>query len=78
MTKFLIIRLTSLGDVIFTIPLACALKNNDENTQIGWLVAEKGLSVIKDNPCVDKCHFVPLNEWRKHPFSLKTFKEFLN
>lgn len=77
MAKVLIIRLTSLGDVIFTIPLACTLKDNDKDTQIGWVVAEKGLEVIKDNPCVDHCHFVPLKEWKEHPFSLKTFKEFL-
>lgn len=77
MKKILIIRLTSLGDVIFTIPLACTLKENDSNIQIGWVVAEKGLDIIKGNPCVDKCHFVPLKEWKKRPFSLKTLKEFL-
>lgn len=76
MKKILIIRLTSLGDVIFTIPLACTLKASEEDTKIGWVVAEKGLGVIKNNPCVDNCHFVPLNEWKKRPFSLKTFKEF--
>lgn len=76
MKKILIIRLTSLGDVIFTLPLACTLKNNDANIQIGWLVAEKGLGVVKNNPCVDKCHFVPLGEWKKRPLALKTFKEF--
>jgi heptosyltransferase-1 len=78
MKKILIIRLTSLGDVIFTIPLACTLKNNDENIKIGWLVSEKGLEIIKNNPCVDICHFIPLKEWKKHPFSLKTLKEFFN
>lgn len=77
MKKILIIRLTSLGDVIFTIPLACTLKAGDEDVKIGWVVAEKGLGVIKNNPCGDNCHFVPLAEWKKRPFSLKTFKEFL-
>lgn len=76
MTKILIIRLTSLGDVIFTVPLACALKNSNENIEIGWLVAEKGLGVVKNNPCVDKCHFLPLKEWKRRPFSLKTHNEF--
>lgn len=76
MKKILIIRLTSLGDVIFTIPLACALKDNDADTEIGWVVAEKGLNIIEGNPCIDKCHFVPLKEWKKRPFSFKTFKEF--
>lgn len=74
--KILIIRLTSLGDVIFTVPLACSLKNSDSKTKIGWVVSEKGLDVVKNNPCVDYCHFVPLNEWRKRPFSIKTLLEF--
>ncbi len=73
--KILIIRLTSLGDVIFTLPLACTLKDND--AEIGWVVAEKGLELIKNNPCISKMHFVPLKEWKKRPFSIKTFQEFL-
>jgi lipopolysaccharide heptosyltransferase I len=74
--KILIIRLTSLGDVIFTIPLACALKDNIQDVEVSWLVAEKGLELIKNNPCVDKLHLVPLKKWKKRPFSFKTFKEF--
>jgi len=74
--KVLIIRLTSLGDVIFTIPLACALKDNLPEIKVGWVVAEKGLALIKNNPCVDNLHFVPLEKWKKRPFSLETFKEF--
>lgn len=76
MKKVLIIRLTSLGDVIFTLPLACTLKDNINNVQIGWLVAEKGLEVVKNNPSVDKVHFVPLKQWKNRPFSLKTLAEF--
>ncbi len=72
--KILIIRLTSLGDVIFTLPLACALK--DERCTLGWIVAEKGLEIVKDNSKVDKVHFVPLKDWKKRPFSFKTLKEF--
>lgn len=75
--KILIIRLTSLGDVIFTIPLACTLKDNIKDVEIGWVVAEKGLGVIKNNPCVDHLHFVPLKEWKKRPFSPKTLMEFI-
>lgn len=76
MTKILIIRLTSLGDVIFTIPLARTLKNSYKEVRIDWVVAEKGLDVVKDNPCIDNYHLIPLKEWKKRPFSPKTFKEF--
>lgn len=79
--KVLIIRLTSLGDVIFTLPLVNSLHNGEvvgeTVDEIGYVVAEKGLEVIKNNPCIDKVHFVPLKEWKKRPFSLKTFKEFV-
>lgn len=75
MAKILIIRLTSLGDVIFTIPLACTLK--ESGNEIGWIVAEKGLELIENNPCVDKYHFVPLKEWKKRPFSIKTLQELI-
>lgn len=73
MKKLLIIRLTSLGDVIFTLPLAGALQSEYE---LGWLVAEKGLELIENNPAIKKVHLVPLKQWKKRPFSLKTFKEF--
>lgn len=75
MAKILVIRLTSLGDVIFTLPLVNVLKNNDN--EIGYVVAEKGLDVIKNNPAISHIHFVPLKKWKKHPFSIKTFMEFI-
>ncbi len=72
--KILIIRLTSLGDVIFTLPLASTLNKN--GAEISYLVAEKGLGVIKNNPIIKNVHFVPLQKWRKNKFSLKNVIEF--
>jgi len=74
--KALIIKLSSLGDVIFTIPLANTLKEN--GYEVGWIVSEKGIDVIKDNPCVDKVYLAPLKTWKKRGFSLENFKEFLS
>ena len=70
--KALVIRLSSLGDVVFNIPLANALK--DAGYEVTWLVSEKGLQVVENNPCVDKTVFVPLYKWRKRGFSLENFK----
>src|SRR5574344_1268703 len=74
MAKILVIRLTSLGDVIFTLPLVNTLK--DANNEVHYLVAEKGFDLIKDNPSIDKVHLCPLAEWRKSPFSLKKYIQF--
>ena len=74
--KVLIIRLSSLGDVIFNIPLANVLKQN--NYEVSWLVGEKGLDVIQNNPCVDKVFFAPVEKWKKNKNTRKKCKvEFI-
>lgn len=74
--KVLIVRLSSLGDVIFTVPLANQLKKN--GYEVGWIVSEKGIDIVKDNPCVDKVYLAPLQKWKKKGFSLLNFFEFLS
>ncbi len=73
--KVLLIKLSSLGDVIFNIPLANALKG--AGYEVTWLVSEKGYQVVKDNPCVDKAILAPVVKWKKRGFSLESFKEYL-
>ena len=72
--KVLLIRLSSLGDVIFNIPLANLLKSNGYS--VTWLVSEKGYDVLKDNPAVDEVILAPFVKWKKHR-SLENFKEYL-
>jgi len=74
--KVLIIRLSAMGDVIFTIPLANVLKSNDY--EVSWLVSEKGYSLIKNNPCVDKVILAPIEKWKKSKHPLKNFLEYLS
>ncbi len=74
--KLLLIKLSSLGDVIFNVPLANALK--DAGYEVTWLVSEKGIQVVKDNPCVDKAILAPLQKWKKKGFCLENFKEYLS
>ena len=74
--KVLLIRLSSLGDVIHTIPLANALKS--AGYELTWLVSEKGIQVLEGNPCVDKVILAPLQKWKKRGFSFESFKEYLS
>ena len=71
MAKILIIRLTSIGDVIFTLPLVNTLKENKH--EIGYLVSERGKGLIENNPAISKVHFVPLMKWRKQGFNFSEF-----
>ena len=74
--KILLIKLSSLGDVIFNIPLANALK--DAGYEVTWLVSEKGIQVVKNNPCVDKTILVPMKEWKKRGMCLTSFLEYID
>lgn len=73
--KVLLIKLSSLGDVIFNIPLANAL--HDSGYEVTWLVSEKGLQVVENNPCVDNTILVPIKKWKQRGFSLVSFIEYL-
>lgn len=73
--KILIVRLSSLGDILHNIPLANQLKN--AGYEVDWLVSEKGFDLIKDNPCVDDAILAPVVRWKKRGVSLKSFFEYL-
>lgn len=72
--RALLIRLSSLGDVIFNIPLANVLKNN--GYEVTWIVSEKGFDIIKNNPAVDEAILAPVAKWKKQKFS-QNLKEYI-
>lgn len=74
--KVLLVRLSAMGDVIFTIPLANALTS--AGYEVSWLVSEKGYSLVKNNPCVDKVILAPLEKWKKSGNPVKNFLEYLS
>ena len=41
-----------MGDVVFTLPLANVLKSNGYN--VSWLVGDKGIKLLQNNPAVDE------------------------
>lgn len=70
----MMIRLSSLGDVIFNLPLANVLKKN--GFEVTWLVSEKGIDIVRDNPAVDRAVLIPLQRWKKRAFRLKIYANF--
>lgn len=67
--KIMLVRLSSLGDVIFNIPLANVLQKN--GFEVTWLVSEKGIDIVKNNPAVKRAVLIPLKKWKKEGFSIK-------
>jgi heptosyltransferase-2 len=60
--KILIIRLSSLGDVLLTTPFIRAIKMQFLNIKIDMLIREEYADVIKLNPYIDKKHLFKKDE----------------
>lgn len=74
--KVLIIKLSSLGDVIFNIPLANILHSN--GYEVSWLVGEKGFDIINNNPSVDKIFLAKVEAWKKSKNIFANISEMFN
>ncbi len=68
MKKILVIRFSSIGDVVLTSPIVRCLKQN--NYEVHYLIKPKFATVIENNPYIDKMHlFNHLSE------TIKTLKQ---
>lgn len=61
MVKFLIIRFSSIGDIILTTPVIRNLKNQVEGAEIHFLTKKAYSSVLEDNPYIDRLHLYDNN-----------------
>ncbi|WAC07713.1 MAG: lipopolysaccharide heptosyltransferase I [Thermodesulfobacteriota bacterium] len=61
--KILIIKLSSLGDVIQTLPVLIPLKKKFPDAKISWLVEEEAAELIKGHPLVDQIIISRKNRW---------------
>lgn len=68
--KILIVRLSSLGDIIHTYPMIFDIKNNLPNASIDWLVDDSFKSLVALNPHVDNIIPIPLRKWKKNKLKL--------
>jgi heptosyltransferase-2 len=72
--KLLIIRLSSMGDIVLTTPVIRCLKEQVPGVQIHFLVKKQFYPVIRANPYIDKIHILRqgigdvLPELRKEKF----------
>jgi heptosyltransferase I len=51
--RFLVVRMSALGDIIHTLPAVCALRDSFPKARIDWLVDRKWAPILEANPCVD-------------------------
>lgn len=66
MDKFLIIRLSSLGDIIHTLPAYSALRQSYPDAEITWLVEENGKEILEMVAGLDRIVVVRTKSTRWH------------
>ena len=57
--KFLVIRLSSIGDIVLTTPVVRCLKRQIVTAEVHYLTKNAFSSILAANPYIDKIH-----EWR--------------
>ena len=67
--NILIIRLSSLGDIIHTFPMISDIKKNFPDAQIDWLVDNSFQDLVAINPNIHEVINIPLRSWSKHKLS---------
>jgi len=62
--KFLIVKLSAIGDVVHTIPALCAIRRAMPDAFIGWVVEELSSDLLKGHPYLDKLYVIPKSRWK--------------
>jgi lipopolysaccharide heptosyltransferase I len=65
MDNFLIIRLSSLGDIIHTLPAFSALRKNFPKARISWIAENNGKEILDLVPGIDEIIVASSPGWRK-------------
>lgn len=71
--KFLIIRFSSIGDIVLTTPVVRCLKKQVAGAEIHYLIKPQFKTVMEPNPYIDKLHVLQA-DWEKMIEELKAEK----
>jgi len=84
--RLLIVRLSSMGDILHALPAATALRNAFPDATLGWVVEERWAELLctlptpRSGPCspqrplVERIHAVDTKTWRSALFSTQTWE----
>ncbi|WP_216796496.1 lipopolysaccharide heptosyltransferase I [Candidatus Vallotia tarda] len=75
MQKILIVRLSSLGDVVHNMPLVADIRRRHPDLIIDWLVEESFVELVKLVHGVRRVIPFSLRRWRRNLLSLATWRE---
>ncbi len=73
--RLVLVRLSAIGDIVHTWPLACALREAEPRCHLSWVVEEPFRPLIEGHPAVDAVLTTRTRRWRRRPWSAVTRAE---
>ncbi len=73
--KILLVRLSSMGDLIHTLPAIEDLARQCPDVELHWLCEAGFTDIARLHPFVKKIHVMKWRQWRKHLFQAETWRE---
>lgn len=78
MLRILLVKTSSMGDIIHNMPLIADIRSHHPEVVIDWVVEETFAEIAALCPHVDQLIALPLRRWKKNLFSRQTWRELLD
>lgn len=75
--RILIIKTSSLGDIIHALPVLSYLRQISPVAAIDWVVDEAFRDLVSDNPLIERVLTVAFRRWKKTPLATQTRHELM-
>lgn len=75
MERILLVKTSSLGDVVHNLPVVSDILQHYPDVKIDWVVEEGFADIPKLHPAITQVFTVAVRRWRKQLFKVKTWQE---
>ena len=65
MERILIVKLSSIGDVVHALPVLRTIRHNLPDSYIAWIVGERAMEILEGDKDIDKLIIINTKKWRK-------------
>src|SRR6201988_3542340 len=72
--RILIVKLSSIGDIVHTLPALAALRAGMPQAEISWVVERRSSEILRDNPFLDRLIEVDTKALRRGLMSGETLR----
>lgn len=73
--RVVLVRLSALGDIVHTWPLAAAIRHGRPDAHLTWVVERAMAPLVDGHPAVDAVITVDTRRWRRRPLSVRSRAE---